>query len=135
MAGRWMVAALLSAAMLSGAPVVDAGLDAPVQTARRGADDASEGGHRSDHHAPAPTTPAPGETDQVPAGDPKAKALFEAKCSVCHELSRPLGKNKDRSGWTTTVTRMQKVNRCPITDAEAKAIIDYLVAVRGPAGK
>jgi hypothetical protein len=131
-----MVAALLSAAMLSGAPAVDAGLDAPVQTARRGrgADDASEGGHRSDDHGPA-ATPAPGETDQVPAGDPKAKALFEAKCSVCHELSRPLGKNKDRSGWTATVNRMQKVNRCPITDAEAKAIIDYLVAVRGPAGK
>ena len=69
------------------------------------------------------------------AGDPKAKALFEAKCSACHALSRPLGKNKDRDGWTTTVTRMQKVNGCPITDAEAKEIVDYLVAVRGPAGK
>jgi len=69
------------------------------------------------------------------AGDPKAKALFEAKCSACHELSRPLGKSKDRDGWQKTVTRMQKVNGCPITDAEAKEIIDYLVAVRGPAGK
>ena len=137
MTGRCMIAALLSAAMLSGAPAVDAGLDTPVQTARqgRGADDASEGGHRSDHPAPAPASAAPGEADQSNAGDPQAKALFEAKCSACHELSRPLGKNKDRSGWTTTVTRMQKVNRCPITDAEAKAIIDYLVAVRGPAGK
>ena len=69
------------------------------------------------------------------AGDPKAKALFESKCSACHPLSRPLGKNKDRDGWTKTVTRMQKVNGCDITDAEAKAIVDYLVAVRGPAGK
>ncbi|OGR21831.1 MAG: hypothetical protein A3K53_05860 [Deltaproteobacteria bacterium RIFOXYB2_FULL_66_7] len=94
-----------------------------------------EGGHRGDHHAPAPTTPAAGGADRAKAGDPKAKALFEAKCSVCHELSRPLGKNKDRSGWTMTVTRMRKVNQCPITDAEAKTIIDYLVAVRGPAGK
>ena len=68
-------------------------------------------------------------------GDPKAKALFEAKCSVCHELSRPLGKNKDRDGWTKTVTRMQKVNGCNITDGEAKTIVDYLVAVRGPAAK
>jgi len=132
-----MVAALLSAMMLCGAPAVDAGWDTFTQTARRGqgADDASEGGHRSDHHAPAPTMPAPVGTDGVPAGDPQAKALFEAKCSTCHELSRPLGRNKDRDGWTTTVTRMQKVNRCPITDAEAKAIIDYLVAVRGPVGK
>ncbi|OGR22081.1 MAG: hypothetical protein A2559_01400 [Deltaproteobacteria bacterium RIFOXYD2_FULL_66_9] len=137
MTGRWMVAAFLSAAILSGAPAADAGWDTPTQTARRGrgADDAMEGGHRGDHHAPAPTTPAAGGADRAKAGDPKAKALFEAKCSVCHELSRPLGKNKDRSGWTMTVTRMRKVNQCPITDAEAKTIIDYLVAVRGPAGK
>ena len=69
------------------------------------------------------------------AGDPKAKALFEAKCSVCHALSQPMGKNKDRDGWTATVTRMRKVNGCPLTDVEAKEIVDYLVAVRGPAGK
>jgi len=69
------------------------------------------------------------------AGDPEAKALFEEKCSVCHPLSRPLGKNKDLAGWKKTVTRMQQVNGCDITDAEAKAIIDYLVQVRGPAGQ
>jgi cytochrome c5 len=68
-------------------------------------------------------------------GDPKAKALFESKCSACHELSRPLGKNKDRDGWAKTVARMQKVNGCPITDEEAKTIIDYLVQIRGPSGK
>ena len=61
-----------------------------------------------------------------------AKELFETKCSVCHPTSRPLGKNKDRDGWTATVTRMQKVNGCPISDDEAKRIIDYLVSVRGP---
>jgi mono/diheme cytochrome c family protein len=72
---------------------------------------------------------------QAQGADPKAKALFESKCSVCHSLSRPLGENKDLAGWTKTVTRMQKVNGCPITDQEAKTIIDYLVAVRGPSGK
>jgi hypothetical protein len=72
-------------------------------------------------------------TSGAEAGDPKARALFEAKCSTCHPLSRPLGKNKDLAGWTKTVTRMQQVNGCPITDAEGKAIVDYLVAVRGPA--
>jgi len=60
-----------------------------------------------------------------------AKALFEAKCSLCHPLSRPLGKTKDRKGWTATVTRMKKVNGCPITDEEARAIIDYLTNIRG----
>jgi cytochrome c5 len=80
---------------------------------------------------PVAATPAQAQQD---AGDPKAKALFESKCSACHALSRPLGKNKDRDGWTKTVVRMQKVNGCDITDAEAKTIVDYLVAVRGPAG-
>jgi cytochrome c5 len=132
-----MLAALLSAALLGAAPSVEAGWDTPTHTARRGrgADDALEGGHRSDHHAPAPTPPPSGGADRSKAGDPKGKALFEAKCSTCHALSRPLGKSKDLAGWTKTVTRMRKVNGGPITAAEAKVIIDYLVAVRGPMGK
>lgn len=60
------------------------------------------------------------------------KELFEKKCSSCHSLSRPLGQTMDRNGWAATVTRMQKVNGCPITDDEANAIVDYLVKVRGP---
>jgi len=63
----------------------------------------------------------------------KAKKLFEAKCAICHPLSRPLGQIMNRDGWMATVTRMQKVNGCPITDEEAKTIVDYLVKVRGPA--
>ncbi len=63
------------------------------------------------------------------------KALFETKCSICHPLSRPLAQTMNRDGWSTTVTRMQKVNGCPITDEEAKAIVDYLVTVRGPAAE
>jgi hypothetical protein len=34
-----------------------------------------------------------------------------------------------------TVTQRQKGNGCPITDGEARQIIDYLVAERGPAGR
>ena len=131
MGRKRVVAGVLCAAfLLAGLPVI-AGQGAVVQTARRGADDAEEnGGRRGDHHAATPAAaPAGAET-----GDPKAKALFEAKCSTCHPLSRPLEKNKDLADWTKTVSRMQQVNECPITDAEAKAIIDYIVAVRGPAG-
>jgi cytochrome c5 len=126
-----VVAGVLCVAFLLGGLPVFAGQGAVVQTARRGADDAEEHGERrGDHHV---ATPAAAQS-ATEAGDPKAKALFEAKCSTCHALSRPLGKNKNLDGWTKTVTRMQQVNGCPITDAEAKAIIDYLVAVRGPAG-
>ena len=120
------VAVLLCAALLGWAVPAPGGQAADGQTARRGrgSDDYLE-------KAPAAATPAQA---QPAAADPKAKALFESKCSICHELSRPLGRNKDRDGWTKTVTRMQNVNGCPITDEEAKAIVDYLVAVRGPAG-
>lgn len=69
---------------------------------------------------------------EAPDPQPKAKALFESKCSSCHPVSRPLGKNKDEAGWTATVKRMQQVNGCPITDEEAKEIIAYLTRIRGP---
>ena len=62
-----------------------------------------------------------------------AQALFETKCSDCHELSRPLGKNKDRDGWTATVNRMQGKKPGWISGAEAEEIIGYLVKERGPA--
>jgi cytochrome c5 len=72
------------------------------------------------------------------AADPvqgSAKALFESKCSICHPVSRPLGKTKDKAGWTATVTRMKNVNGCPITDEEAGVIIDYLTKIRGPVAR
>jgi cytochrome c5 len=126
MTGKMPFALLLCAVPLCAAiPAVGERSD-PVQTARRGRGS-------DDYLEKAPATASPAQA-QPAAADPKAMALFEAKCSICHELSRPLGRNKDRNGWTATVTRMQQVNGCPVTDEEAKAIIDYLVAVRGPAG-
>ncbi len=55
-----------------------------------------------------------------------AKALFEGKCSRCHSIERPKSKKKTEEAWKTTVMRMKNVNGCPITDDEAKTIIDYL---------
>jgi len=60
------------------------------------------------------------------------KALFEQKCSVCHSADRAKAKKKDRAGWEKTVMRMKNVNGCPITDDEAKTIIDYLTKNYGP---
>ena len=73
--------------------------------------------------------------ESTPADAPvdSGKTLFETKCATCHPLARPLALNQDRAHWATDVTRMQRVNGCPITDEEAKLIVDYLVKVRGPA--
>jgi len=61
-----------------------------------------------------------------------AKAAFEAKCSLCHGIDRPLGKNKTPGEWSETVTRMQKKAPDKISDADEKAIVAYLNAVQGP---
>ena len=61
-----------------------------------------------------------------------AKAVFEAKCSLCHGIARPLGKNKTPAEWSETVTRMQKKVPGKISDADVKAIEAYLNAVQVP---
>ncbi len=55
-----------------------------------------------------------------------AEQLFKSKCSICHSIDRPKSKKKTKEGWETTVMRMKNKNGCPITDEEARMIIDYL---------
>jgi mono/diheme cytochrome c family protein len=61
-----------------------------------------------------------------------AKAIFEAKCSLCHSIGRPLGTNKTPAEWSETVTRMQKKAPEKISAADVKAIVAYLNSVQGP---
>ena len=61
-----------------------------------------------------------------------AKAVFEARCSLCHGIDRPAGKNKTPVEWSKTVTSMQKKAPEKISDADVKAIVAYLNAVQGP---
>jgi hypothetical protein len=94
MRGKWIFAALLSAALLGAGVFSHAAEDA----------------------------------------DAKAKALLEAKCVGCHELSRPMNSNKNRDGWVQTINKMKKYG-CKLTDEESKTLVDYLAKVRGPAAK
>jgi mono/diheme cytochrome c family protein len=55
-----------------------------------------------------------------------AKALFEQKCSTCHGIEISRSKKKTSNEWQSTVIQMKDVNGAPITDDEAKDIIDYL---------
>jgi mono/diheme cytochrome c family protein len=58
-------------------------------------------------------------------GQLDAAALFEQKCSICHSTNRAKSKHKTASKWATTVERMRKKG-APLTDEEAKVVIDYL---------
>jgi len=59
-------------------------------------------------------------------GKVDAEKLFESKCSVCHSIERPKSKKKTKAEWETTVMRMKNKNGCPVSDEEAKTIINYL---------
>lgn len=58
--------------------------------------------------------------------DDKAKELFEARCSVCHNPDYATGTSNTAEQWRTTVMRMKNENGASITEEEAETIIDYL---------
>ncbi|RJQ47259.1 MAG: hypothetical protein C4538_05440 [Nitrospiraceae bacterium] len=63
-----------------------------------------------------------------------AKTLFENKCIQCHSLSWSKERKKTEAEWAGTVMRMKNVNGAPISDEEAKIIIDYLTSNYGGYG-
>jgi len=64
-----------------------------------------------------------------------AKNTFEATCSKCHALSRPLGKTKNRAAWERTVKRMSKNHKAKfgkiLPDDVQANIVGYLVENAG----
>jgi len=64
-----------------------------------------------------------------------AKVTFEATCSKCHALSRPLGKKKTREEWTKTVKRMSSNSKTrfgkEIPEEDQLNIIAYLLENAG----
>jgi cytochrome c5 len=62
------------------------------------------------------------------------KNTFEAKCSACHGIDRPLGKSKSAADWASTVQRMSAKKPGHLTEVEATDIAAYLSLVR-PAQK
>ena len=57
---------------------------------------------------------------------PKAKAIFERACSVCHGLERPLSKTFDKAGWEKTVERMHD-NGAEVSAEERAQVVAYLL--------
>ncbi|MEW6263306.1 MAG: hypothetical protein AB1641_09525 [Thermodesulfobacteriota bacterium] len=65
------------------------------------------------------------------AQKPNPKALFEEKCSRCHETNRALIKTKTLDGWKDTVKRMMGKKNAAISKQEAELITQYLFGIRG----
>jgi len=61
------------------------------------------------------------------AGGP-GRALVEANCVSCHSLDYIQMNSPflDRKGWEASVNKMIKVMGAPVTEADARAIVDYL---------
>ena len=74
-----------------------------------------------------------GTTTQSPVD---AKAVFETKCSACHNLARTTNKTKSQEDWQKTVTRMKNKRKAQISDDDARIITEYLAKTYGkPAAK
>ena len=58
------------------------------------------------------------------------KNTFEAKCSACHGIDRPLGKSKSAADWLATVQRMSGKKPGHLTEAEVADIAAYLSLAR-----
>jgi cytochrome c5 len=58
--------------------------------------------------------------------------LTQVQCQFCHStdyiVTQPPG---DAKQWDAVVTKMQKVFGAPVTDADAKAITEYLATAYG----
>lgn len=54
-------------------------------------------------------------------------AVFADRCSRCHTLARPINSRiSDRETWSRYVHRMQNRPTCNLTDADVRAIVDFL---------
>ena len=65
---------------------------------------------------------------RVALKDGPGRDKVEANCTACHSLDYILGNSPfmNRTVWDAEVTKMIKALGAPISDADAKEIVDYL---------
>ena len=65
--------------------------------------------------------------------DGEGRQLVEANCVMCHSLDYiPMNSPiLDRKGWEASVNKMIKVMGAPVSEADAKSIVEYLSAQYG----
>jgi cytochrome c5 len=69
------------------------------------------------------TNPPPVPSSESAVQD--GTALVQAQCTLCHNTERIDAARHDKAGWERTIARMIKTG-ARLTDAERKAVIDYL---------
>jgi len=65
--------------------------------------------------------------------DGEGRQLVEANCVMCHSLDYiPMNSPiLDRKGWEASVNKMIKVMGAPVSENDARSIVDYLSAHYG----
>ncbi|MDD1651189.1 MAG: cytochrome c [Methylococcaceae bacterium] len=81
----------------------------------------ASGGEQSAPPATA-ATPVP-----APTVDAEGKAIFEANCSSCHEITDATSQAKDLAGWTETIAKMVSYG-APVATEDQQRIAEYLAA-------
>lgn len=73
--------------------------------------------------------------DEPAARDGEGRELFVARCSSCHSLDymEMHARFGTRALWEAEVTKMRNAYKAPLTDDEAKALVEYLTRAYGPA--
>jgi mono/diheme cytochrome c family protein len=77
--------------------------------------------------------PTPEAPPAAPAAAPAAdgRALFEAKCGVCHGLDRTTVRKETKEKWASIVKEMQGKKADWIPDADAAKIVEFLASQYG----
>jgi len=61
---------------------------------------------------------------------PDGRQVFETKCLHCHKREKFTSQQHDRREWEQILSRME-LNTCKLTEAEAKAVMEFLVKEHG----
>mgnify|MGYP003387508157 CR=1 FL=1 len=73
-----------------------------------------------------------GEAD-IRLKDAPGRDVVAANCSMCHSLDyvQMNAPFLDRKGWEASVNKMIKVMGAPVTESDARTIVDYLASQYG----
>ena len=72
----------------------------------------------------------PAMAEEMPSHDAQ-RAVFEAKCGLCHPLAKPLSERRSAEQWAATVERMAGKSPDLMTGSDVRTISAYLAEVQG----